>query len=69
MDWSPEDVADMYKNRGKPSYMLGNIPLIVLTKGHGNFSGMPDSAALESQRLKLQNDLTRLSTNSQTHHR
>ncbi|HZY36962.1 MAG TPA: hypothetical protein VFE53_09955, partial [Mucilaginibacter sp.] len=64
MDWSPEDVADMYRKRGKPNYKLGNIPLIVLTKGHGNFSGMPDSAALESQRLKLQNDLARLSTNS-----
>ncbi len=64
MDWSPKDVADMYKNKGKPNYMLGNMPLIVLTKGRGNFSGMPDSAALESQRLKLQNDLTRLSTDS-----
>jgi len=64
MDWSPEDVADMYKNKEKPGYKLGNMPLIVLTKGHGNFSGMPDSVALESQRLKLQNDLARLSTNS-----
>ncbi len=64
MDWSPEDVADMYKNREKPGYRLGNMPLIVLTKGYGNFSGMPDSVALESQRLKLQNDLARLSTNS-----
>ena len=64
MDWSPEDVADMYKNKEKPSYKLGKMPLIVLTKGQGNFSGMPDSVALESQRLKLQNDLARLSTNS-----
>ena len=64
MDWSPEDVADMYKNKGKPNYMLGNIPLIVLSKGNGNYSGLPDSAKLEKQRLKLQNELTHLSTNS-----
>jgi pimeloyl-ACP methyl ester carboxylesterase len=64
MDWSPEDVADMYKNKGNPNYKLGNMPLIVLTKGQGNFSGTPDSVALENQRLMLQNDLARLSTNS-----
>ncbi len=64
MDWSPEDVADMYKNRGKSAYMLGNIPLIVLSKGHGNYSGLPDSVELEKRRLMLQNDLAHLSTNS-----
>jgi pimeloyl-ACP methyl ester carboxylesterase len=64
MDWSPEDVANMYKNKGKPNYMLGNIPLMVLSKGKGNYSGMPDSVELENQRLKLQSDLTHLSTNS-----
>jgi pimeloyl-ACP methyl ester carboxylesterase len=64
MDWSPEDVADMYKNKGKSNYMLGSIPLIVLSKGNGGYSGLPDSAELEKQRLKLQNDLTHLSTNS-----
>ena len=64
MDWSPEDVADMYKNRGKPGYMLGNIPLIVLSRRSGGYSGIPDSAELEKQRLELQNELTRLSTNS-----
>ncbi len=64
MDWSPEDVADLYKNKGKPGYMLGNIPLIVICKGRSNYSGMPDSADLEKKRLELQKDLTRLSTNS-----
>jgi pimeloyl-ACP methyl ester carboxylesterase len=64
MDWSPEDVADMYKNRGKPAYMLGNIPLIVLSKGHGSYSDLPDSVGLEKRRLKVQNDLAHLSTNS-----
>lgn len=64
MNWSPEDVADMYNNKGKPDYMLGDIPLIVLSRGDGGYSGMPDSAQLESERLKLQIDLTHLSTNS-----
>ena len=64
MNWSPEDVADMYANRGKPDYMLGDIPLIVLSRGDGGYSGMADSAALETERLQLQRDLTHLSTNS-----
>jgi pimeloyl-ACP methyl ester carboxylesterase len=63
MDWSPEDVADMYKNKGKPDYMLGNIPLIVIAKGKGYYSGLPDSTELEQQRLETQNELAHLSTN------
>lgn len=64
MNWSPEDVADMYFNKGKPEYMLDNIPLIVLSKGHGYYKGMPDSLQLETERLKLQEDLAHLSGNS-----
>jgi pimeloyl-ACP methyl ester carboxylesterase len=64
MDWSPEDVADMYKNKGKSNYMLGSIPLIVISKGKGGYSGLPDSLELEKQRLKLQNDLAHLSSNN-----
>jgi pimeloyl-ACP methyl ester carboxylesterase len=64
MDWSPEDVADMYKNRNDPAYKLGDIPLIVISKGKGNYSGSPDSLSLEKERLDLQNDLAHLSTNS-----
>jgi pimeloyl-ACP methyl ester carboxylesterase len=64
MDWSPEDVASMYVNKGKPEYMLGNIPLIVLSKGKGYYGSLPDSAELEKQRLELQHDLAHLSTNS-----
>lgn len=63
MEWSPEDVADMYKNKGKPEYMLGDIPLIVLSKGKGYYSGLPDSTELEQTRLVLQNELAHLSTN------
>ncbi len=64
MNWSPEDVADMYANKGKPDYMLGDIPLIVLSRGDGGYNGLPDSAALENERLKLQVELTHLSANS-----
>ena len=64
MNWSPEDVADMYANKGKPGYMLGNIPLIVLARGSGDYSGLADSAALENERIRLQKDLSHLSTNS-----
>ena len=64
MDWSPEDVANMYENRGKPEYMLGNIPVIILSKGKGNYGSLPDSVELEKQRLDLQKDLAHLSTNS-----
>jgi len=64
MNWSPEDVADMYTNRGKTDYLLGDIPLVVLSRGEGGYSGMPDSAALENERVKLQIELTHLSTNS-----
>lgn len=64
MNWSPEDVADMYAHKEKPEYQLGNIPLIVISKGDGGYNGIPDSAALENERLKLQDDLSHLSTNS-----
>ena len=63
MDWSPEDVADMYNNKGKPDYMLADIPLIVIAKGKGYYSGLHDSTELELQRLELQNELAHLSMN------
>lgn len=63
MSWSPEDVADMYQHRGERSYLLGNIPLIVLTRGKGGYEGRPDSSELEAERLLLQEDLAHLSTN------
>ena len=64
MDWSPEDVANLYQNKGRPGYTLGNIPLIVLTRGAGGYEGRADSAELENERLALQKELAALSTNS-----
>lgn len=64
MDWSPEDVANMYAHKGEPAYMLGNMPLIVLTRGKGGFDGRADSLQLEKERLQAQDQLAKLSSNS-----
>ncbi|MEO8711531.1 MAG: alpha/beta hydrolase [Parafilimonas sp.] len=64
MDWSPEDVANLYKHTDEPVYMLGNMPLIVLTRGKGGFDGRPDSLQLETERLQAQEALAHLSSNS-----
>src|SRR6185295_6710844 len=64
MDWSPEDVADLYAHKSDPAYMLGNMPLIVLTRGKGGYDGRPDSLQLENERLQAQQALTHLSANS-----
>lgn len=65
-EWSPEELAQMYANRGKPEYMLGSIPLIVLTRGEGGYEDLPNASAreLEEERLALQAGLARLSRNS-----
>jgi len=65
MDWSPEDVADLYVHRGEASYMLGDMPLIVLTRGKGGFDGRADSLQLEKERLQAQEEMARLSSNSE----
>ncbi len=64
MGWSPEDVANIYKHSGEPAYMLGSMPLIVLTRGKGGFEGRTDSLQLEKERLNAQEALTHLSSNS-----
>lgn len=65
MDWSPEDVANLYAHNSEPDYMLGNIPLIVLTRGKGGFDGRADSLQLENERLEAQKKLADLSANSE----
>lgn len=65
MDWSPEDVADLYVHKGEAGYMLGNMPLIVLTRGKGGFDGRVDSLQLENERLQAQEQLVHLSSNSE----
>ncbi len=50
MDWPPEDVANLYDHKVEPSYILGNIPLIVFTHGKGGYNGRPHSLELEMER-------------------
>jgi pimeloyl-ACP methyl ester carboxylesterase len=64
MDWSPEDVANLYAHKGEADYMLGNMPLIVFTRGKGGFDGRVDSLQLENERLQAQEALAHLSSNS-----
>lgn len=65
-NWSPEELALMYKNRGKPEFTLGDIPLIVLTRGEGGYEDGLNVPAkeLEDERLRLQKELAKLSSNS-----
>lgn len=64
MDWSPEDVENLYKHTGERGYLLGNIPLVVMTRERGGFDGRPDSSALEKERMEAQRQLSQLSKNS-----
>jgi pimeloyl-ACP methyl ester carboxylesterase len=64
MDWSPEDVSNLYQHRNEKAYLLGNMPLIVMTRSKGGFEGRKDSLQLEKERLAAQEQLVHLSSNS-----
>lgn len=64
MDWSPEDVSNLYQHRNAKEYLLGDMPLIVMTRGKGGFEGRKDSLQLEKERLAAQEQLVHLSSNS-----
>jgi pimeloyl-ACP methyl ester carboxylesterase len=64
MDWSPEDVSNLYQHRNAKEYLLGNMPLVVMTRGKGGFEGRKDSLQLEKERLAAQEQLVHLSMNS-----
>jgi pimeloyl-ACP methyl ester carboxylesterase len=64
MDWSPEDVSNLYQHSYTKEYLLGNKPLIVLTRGKGGFEGRKDSLQMEKERLTAQEQLVHLSSNS-----
>lgn len=66
LDWSTEELARMYFNRGKTEYMLGNLPLIVISRGKGGYEDVRNASAkeLEEERIRLQNELAKLSVNS-----
>ncbi|HLX90857.1 MAG TPA: alpha/beta hydrolase [Puia sp.] len=64
MEWSPEDVANLYSHKGENEYVLADMPLIVITRGKGGYEGRADSLQLEKERLNAQEELVHLSTNS-----
>jgi pimeloyl-ACP methyl ester carboxylesterase len=59
--YTMEEMAQMFRGRKKRPLMLGNIPLIVLTRG---ISDKPASDPAEQRRDKEQKWLLELSTNS-----
>ena len=65
MDWSPEELARMHASRLAGRASLGNLPLIVLARTHGDYpDGMEISAdSLERERRSLMADLAGLSRN------
>ena len=64
MDWSSEDVEDMYKHKDESLYKPGNMPLIVISCNKGGFDQRADSLQLENERLHAQDELVKLSFNS-----
>jgi pimeloyl-ACP methyl ester carboxylesterase len=64
MDWSPEDVANVYNHKDDPYYKLGSIPLIILSRRKGGYDVRTDSLELETERLNRQRELANLSVNN-----
>lgn len=65
-DFLPEEMARMYSDRSSSKYPLGDIPLIVLTRGASQFSDADEQTKkqLNESHDRLQADLVTLSTNS-----
>jgi pimeloyl-ACP methyl ester carboxylesterase len=66
MDWSPEDVAALFASRDIDACPLGDRPLVVVSREHGDYPDTPtvSAAELEAERVHHQRDLLRLSRNS-----
>ena len=61
--WS-EEFAEIYASRKKHEYPLGDIPLIVLTRGKRGYPNNEVGDQLEAERKRMQSDLLNLSRNS-----
>jgi pimeloyl-ACP methyl ester carboxylesterase len=59
-----EEFAEMYAARKTHEYPLGDLPLIVLTRGKSEYPDTEDGRQLEEDRKRLQADLLNLSRNS-----
>lgn len=65
-DFLPEELARVFADRGIRKYPLGDVPLIVLTRGVSEYSGTKESAKMQDEdRKQRQADLLNLSSNSQ----
>jgi pimeloyl-ACP methyl ester carboxylesterase len=61
--WS-EEFAEIYASRKKQEYPLGDIPLIVLTRGKREYPNNEVGDQLNEERMRMQSDLLNLSRNS-----
>lgn len=59
-----EEFAEIYSARKAVEYPLGDIPLIVLTRGKTEYPDTEDGRQLNEERKRMQADLLRLSRNS-----
>jgi pimeloyl-ACP methyl ester carboxylesterase len=59
-----EEFAEMYAARQVRGYPLGDLPLVVLTRGKSEYPDTEDGARLDDERKRQQKDLLSLSSNS-----
>ena len=59
-----EEFAEVYEARKTHDYPLGNIPLIVLTRGKSEYPAGQSGQKLNEERQRMQADLLNLSRNS-----
>lgn len=66
LDSSQEEIALWFKNKKISTTPLGNIPLVVISRGGGGYADTPEvsGAQLEAERKQEQAELTHLSRNS-----
>ncbi|MGH8692885.1 MAG: alpha/beta fold hydrolase [Burkholderiales bacterium] len=61
--WS-EEFAEIYASRKKQEYLLGDIPLMVLTRGKREYPNNEVGNQLNEERKRMQSDLLNLSRSS-----
>ena len=65
-DFLPEELARVFAERGIRKYPLGDMPLIVLTRGISEYSVTDESGKMQDEdRKRHQADLVNLSSNSE----
>lgn len=65
VDFISEELANIYADRKNGKYLLGKMPLIILTREIGDYPGTDaEKKQLDEDRKRLQADLLTLSSNS-----